>query len=279
MTSNQIHSKSCSYKDDYIEAEYMYSTCIVEENKKEGKHNLLESKAHEPSHFNVENITRKLIFRTEHSKGRLGVMLVGLSGNNASTMIAGIYANKLKLSWETKTGIKQPNYFGSMMLASTTKIGLDQHTMKEVFAPISSLLPLCHPENWVFGGWDINNASVGDAMRRAQVLDIQLQDQLYPYLKTMNPLPGVYIKDFIADNQEERANNILSGKLCEQLSIIRSNIRDFKKINNVDRVIVLWTATTEKFCSLMVNIHNLLQYMQLKKEKFSQALTCQQSIF
>jgi myo-inositol-1-phosphate synthase len=33
---------------------------------------------------------------------KLGVMLVGLGGNNGSTMVAGILANKKKLSWEAK---------------------------------------------------------------------------------------------------------------------------------------------------------------------------------
>jgi myo-inositol-1-phosphate synthase len=31
-------------------------------------------------------------------------MLVGLGGNNGSTLVAGIIANKKKLSWDTKNG-------------------------------------------------------------------------------------------------------------------------------------------------------------------------------
>tara|TARA_B110000305_G_C19080355_1_gene465916 strand:- start:475 stop:651 length:177 start_codon:yes stop_codon:yes gene_type:complete len=44
---------------------------------------------------------------------KLGVMLVGLGGNNGSTMTAGILANKKKTSWETKAGIQHPNFHGS----------------------------------------------------------------------------------------------------------------------------------------------------------------------
>jgi myo-inositol-1-phosphate synthase len=32
----------------------------------------------------------------------MGVMIVGLGGNNGSTMAAGIIANKLNTTWETK---------------------------------------------------------------------------------------------------------------------------------------------------------------------------------
>jgi myo-inositol-1-phosphate synthase len=35
---------------------------------------------------------------------KLGIMLVGLGGNNGSTLVAGIIANKKKLSWDTKNG-------------------------------------------------------------------------------------------------------------------------------------------------------------------------------
>jgi myo-inositol-1-phosphate synthase len=33
---------------------------------------------------------------------KLGVMLVGLGGNNGSTLVAGILANKHKMTWPTK---------------------------------------------------------------------------------------------------------------------------------------------------------------------------------
>lgn len=50
---------------------------------------------------------------TEKKVPKLGVMLVGLGGNNGSTLVAGILANKQKLSWETKNGTVQANFYGS----------------------------------------------------------------------------------------------------------------------------------------------------------------------
>lgn len=46
-----------------------------------------------------------------------GVMLVGWGGNNGSTVTAGILANKHNIKWETKEGIKSPNYWGSLTQA------------------------------------------------------------------------------------------------------------------------------------------------------------------
>jgi myo-inositol-1-phosphate synthase len=49
-----------------------------------------------------ETVTKEHIIETSASVPKLGVMLVGLGGNNGSTFVAGILANKKKLSWEAK---------------------------------------------------------------------------------------------------------------------------------------------------------------------------------
>ena len=56
-------------------------------------------------------------------------------------------------------------------------------------------------------------------MERAQVLDWTLQEQLAPYMRDIVPLPGVYNPDFIAANQEERADNIIKGSKADQVGL------------------------------------------------------------
>jgi myo-inositol-1-phosphate synthase len=50
------------------------------------------------------------------------------------------------------------------------------------------------PGDLVVGGWDINGANLADAMKRAAVLDVDLQKQLVPYMKDITPLPSIYCK-------------------------------------------------------------------------------------
>lgn len=50
-------------------------------------------------------------------------------------------------------------------------------------------------------GWDICVDNIGDAMRKAKVLDIALQDQVYDKLSRFTPRPSIYDPDFIAANQ------------------------------------------------------------------------------
>lgn len=172
-----------------------------------------------------------------------------------STCIAGALANKLNLTWQTKEGEKKANYWGSVMLASTVKLGNDSMG-NAVHTPISNMLPMINPNDIVWGGWDINNMNLGDAMKRSKVLDYDLQRQLYPHMKDIVPLPAVYFPDFIASNQGERANNVLNGTKQEQMEQLRKDIRDFKATNNLDKVIILWTANTERFASVEEGVND-----------------------
>ena len=82
-----------------------------------------------------------------------------------------------------------------------------------------------NPDDIVFGGWDISNMNLADAMARAKVLDIDLQKQLRPHMESMVPLPGIYDPDFIAANQESRANNLIKGTKQEQVQQVIKDIR------------------------------------------------------
>ena len=104
----------------------------------------------------------------------------------SSTCVAGAMANKLGMTWETKEGPIKANYWGSLMMASTAKLGNDPHG-NAVYTPLKNMLPMIDPSNIVWGGWDINSMNLGDAMKRSKVLEIDLQKQLYPHMK-MRPL-------------------------------------------------------------------------------------------
>ena len=93
---------------------------------------------------------------------KLGFMMVGLGGNNGTTVTAGILANKKKLKWDTKRGEAQATYYGSFTQCVTTKIGTkmkkvgEDLKIEDVYLPIKDLLPMVNPSDVVIGGWDIS---------------------------------------------------------------------------------------------------------------------------
>ena len=64
---------------------------------------------------------------------------------------------------------------------------------------------------------------MAEAMERAAVFDYDLQRQLKPMMHDLSPLPSIYYPDFIAANQEDRANNLIpkgKRKTKESVKII-----------------------------------------------------------
>jgi len=184
-----------------------------------------------------------------------------------STVTGGVLANKHKMEWETKHGVQKANYFGSLTQASTCRLGGSGASHTDVYVPFSSLLPMVKPNDLVLGGWDISSMNLADAMGRAKVLDITLQQKLRPLMQHMKPLPSVYYPDFIAANQADRADNVLPGQDKQKhLEQIRKDIRDFKAKNKLDKVVVLWTANTERFASVQSGVNdtadNVLQAIE-----------------
>lgn len=208
--------------------------------------------------MSVKKVAKTFEFKTDTKIPKVGLMMVGIGGNNGTTVCATVLANRHNISWSTKTGPVQPNYIGSLIRASTLRLGFDPETGKDVNIPFSDVLPMVHPNDLVLGGWDISAMPLDQAMSRAQVLDYDLQRQLFPLMKDMGkPLPSVYYPDFIAANQEDRADNLIEGTdKAQHLERIRKDIREFKAANGLDKVVVLWTANTERYSELIDGVND-----------------------
>ncbi len=194
-------------------------------------------------------------FRTERKVPKTGVLFVGWGGNNGATVTAGVLANKKKLTWRTKTGVKESNYYGSVTQSSTVRLGLDGEG-NDTFVGFSSLVPMVNPNDLVIGGWDISSMNLGEAMKRSGVLDVQLQDQLFEEMSQLKPMPSIYYPDFIAANQSARADNVLQGTKQENLDQLVADIDQFKKKNDLDTCIILWTANTERFAEIQEGVND-----------------------
>lgn len=236
-----VESANLTYTPEALLAKYKYHSTTV---KRDGQK------------FLVTPVENNLEFKTMRKVAKTGLMLVGWGGNNGTTLSATVLANKHNLSWSTREGTQTPNYIGSLVRASTLRLGSDEQG-KDVHVPFSDVLPMVHPNDIVIGGWDISAMPLDQAMRRAKVMDYDLQRQVAPHMSTLHPLPSIYYPTFINANQEERANNILPGSdKSVHLEKIRSDIREFKASNGLDHVIVLWTANTERYSELIPGVND-----------------------
>jgi len=252
MASVKVHSDNVQYTDEGIESTYHYNTTSVTCNS-DGSYTAVPK----------ENTMQ---FKTDTTLPKLGMMLVGLGGNNGSTVAAGIIANRNSMTWNTKEGEKKSNYFGSITQAGTVCLGMDAEG-KEVYVPFNDVIPMVHPNDIEVDGWDISSMNLADAMERACVLDYSLQKQIRPHLQSVTPRPSIYCPDFIAANREARADNTLSGTKAEMLQKLRNDIKDFKEKKGLDKVIVLWTANTERFCDIKEGLNTTAEELMNSIER------------
>lgn len=107
------------------------------------------------------------------------------------------------------------------------KLGTDAETSKDVNIPFHDVLPMVHPNDLVIGGWDISSMNLAEAMDRAAVLEPTLKAFVKKEMAQIVPLPSIYYPDFIAANQEDRADNVIDGSKASLAHVeqIRKDIR------------------------------------------------------
>lgn len=208
-----VDSPHVTYTEDHIKSKYVYRTTSV-------------SQAGNGKYVATPKET-VYDFMVDRKVGKIGMMLVGWGGNNGTTVTAGIIANSRGLIWSTREGERAANYYGSIVMGSTMKLGTDAKTGKDVNIPFHDVLPMVHPNDLVIGGWDISGMNLAKAMDRAAVLEPTLKWMVRKEMTEMVPLPSIYYPDFIAANQEDRADNILEGSKASMAHVdkIRQDIR------------------------------------------------------
>ncbi len=164
------------------------------------------------------------------SQGTLGVLLPGLSGAVSTTFIAGIEA--------IKRGLGRP--IGSLTQMGTIRLG--KRTEKRS-PQISDFVPLAHPEDLVFGGWDIFPDNCYEAGLKAGVLERYLLDELRFELEGIKPMHAVFDRRYVRNLRgvhlkKEKTKMHLAERLID-------DITNFKKANELDRLAMVWCGSTE----------------------------------
>ena len=161
--------------------------------------------------------------------GRLGILTPGL-GAVATTFIAGVES--------VRRGLSKP--VGSLTQMATIRLG--KRTENRV-PLIKEFVPLADLKDIVFGAWDPIPDDAYTAAKKAGVLEDRHLDPIADYLKAIKPMPAVFENKYVT---RINGTNVKKGKnkrdLAEQL---RQDIRDFKTKNKLDRVVVVWCASTE----------------------------------
>jgi myo-inositol-1-phosphate synthase len=163
--------------------------------------------------------------------GRLGVLTPGL-GAVATTFMAGVES--------VRRGLGKP--IGSLTQMATIRLG----KRTENRAPlIKDFVPLAALDDLVFGAWDPIPDDALTAARKAGVLEERDIEPIADFLRGIVPMPAVFDNKYVT---RINGTNVKKGKtkrdLAEQL---RQDIRAFKDKHKLDRLVMVWCASTEIF--------------------------------
>ncbi len=164
-------------------------------------------------------------------KGKLGILTPGM-GAVATTVMAGVEL--------VRQGESTP--IGSLTQMGTIRLG--KRTDARV-PKIKDFVRLAELGDIVFGGWDVYSDDAYQAAAKAGVIDAADLNKVQKFLKSIRPMPAAFDQNYV---KNLHGTNIKKGKtkfdLAEQL---RDDIRNFKKSNKLDRVVMVWCASTEVF--------------------------------
>ena len=160
--------------------------------------------------------------------GRLGVLVVGVGGAVATTMITGTLAARKGLA----------KAIGSIAQMATMRMqDGKEHLIKDI-------VPLVDLNDIVFGGWDIFADDAYEAAMYAEVLKEKDLNLVKDELKAIKPMPAAFDHNFAKRlNGTHIKNAATRWDMVEQLS---EEIRTFKANKNCDRIAEKWAASTEK---------------------------------
>ncbi len=179
-----------------------------------------------------EDFMTKEIPVIEPAEGKLGILVVGL-GAVASTFIAGVE--------HIKRGTGKP--FGSITQMAHIRLGKRTDKRSPL---IKEFVPLAGLDQLVFAAWDPIPDDCYESCVKCGVLDREHQvEPIKDFLKTIKPMPAVfdpsYCKRIKGTNVKKAATK------AELVEMLREDIRNFKKKNKCDRLVMIWCASTEKF--------------------------------
>ncbi|MDP6441240.1 MAG: inositol-3-phosphate synthase [Candidatus Poseidoniia archaeon] len=184
--------------------------------------------------------------KIEKASGRLGVLMPGL-GAVSTTFIAGTLA--------IRKGLSRP--IGSLTQMGSLRLG-KRTEKREV--DIKDFVPLANLDDLVFGGWDIFEDNCYEAAVKAGVIDVTLLDQAKPELSSIKPMKAVFEKKFV---KKLDGTYIKSAKgHRKRIEALRQDIRNFKKENKVDRVVMIWCGSTEVYQEPKDSIYESLESLE-----------------
>lgn len=175
----------------------------------------------------------------EKPNGKLGVLVVG-NGAVATTFMTGVLM--------TRKGLAKP--IGSMTQYDKIRVGRGEN---KKYLHYKDIVPLADLNDIVFGTWDVYSANAYESALNAQVLKEKDIEPVKDELMAIKPMKAAFDRNYAKRlDGDNTMGDITRWQMVENL---RKDIQNFKKETGVERVVVLWAASTEVYVPVDEKYH------------------------
>ena len=183
---------------------------------------------------------------TKPATGKLGIMVVGL-GAVSTTFMTGVMM--------TRKGLAKP--VGSMTQYDKIRIG---RGADKKYLHYKDIVPIADLNDIEFAAWDVFPVNAYESAMSANVLKEKDIEPVKDELLKIKPLKAAFDKNYA---KRLDGDNIMHGATrWEMVENLRADIRNFKKEKGVDRVVVLWAASTEIYVAPDMKYHGTIEALE-----------------
>ena len=180
------------------------------------------------------------------AQGKLGVMVVGLGAVSSTFMVGTLM---------TRKGLAKP--VGSMTQYDKIRVG---RGADKKYLKYNEIVPLADLNDIVFAAWDVYPVNAYQSAINAEVLREKDVNPVKDELEKIVAMPAAFDKNYAKRLDGTNVKNCKDRwDMVEQL---REDIRNYKKNSGVDRVVVLWAASTEIYVPVDEKIHGTLAALE-----------------
>ncbi len=173
------------------------------------------------------------------ASGKLGIMVVG-NGAVATTFMTGVLM--------ARKGLTKP--IGSMTQYDKIRVG---RGAEKKYLPVGEIVPLADLNDIVFGTWDVYPQNAYQSAIYAQVLQEKDINPVREELEKIVPMKAAFDKNYA---KRLDGDNVKDCKTrWEMVEALREDIRNFKKDNHCERIVVIWAASTEIYVPVDEGCH------------------------
>ncbi len=183
--------------------------------------------------------------KAKPAEGKLGVMVVGLGAVTTTFMTGVLMARK---------GLAKP--VGSMTQYDKMRVG---EGADKKYLHYKDIVPLADLNDIEFAAWDVYPANAYESAINAEVLKEKDINPVREELEAIKPITAAFDHNYA---KRLEGDNVKKGTRWELVEQLREDIRNFKAEKNLNRVVVLWAASTEVYVPVDEKIHYTLEALE-----------------